>query len=877
MHPAQLLQAGATNGQGLLFNTTSGEWEASDVGLTINAANNYLPKRQSATAFINSLLYDNGASIGLNTVSPNATFHIYQNTTNTKGLMIDNEGTGDATISLRLTGVEEWLAGIDNSTTNNDFVIANSGLLGSADRLIIDGLNGNIGIGASPTSEKLYVGGGIGLSGLLTLGTGMDANSQNVTNLLGETYGAGWNNDYSAAAKHDIYTKIETISTGGDNLGNHTATSNLSMGVYNVDFTDPQNTNSSISLSVNDAAYPNTGLSIRALTNPADTEPIFRVMSSGGSERLRVEHNGVVSTTNPISVGSTGQSSFSGEITMNSKKIVSLGTPTASTDAATKAYVDAHTDADASTTNEIQTLSISGSDLSLSNGGGTVTLPSGGSVSGMGYLDEFYKQKFTSVSTDIAAENYGVGFGENFRPRMYEYKGKYHRLYFIYEALTPNRTCKIAWYDLENNVFSDTAYQIGTPAPNTDTHNGYAIIIDDYGYIIIISSIDDGQIRVFRSNYAELDNAGSVDVTTTLVTGTGLSTYSNYGTSAYMSDGRLVTCFRGDPFGSATQEDRTFAHSSDDGKTWTQVHAMDVTAEHWLYGEIVPDSWGGGVFYTIRVLSTLTGSNYPAIGVLWSKDMVNFGNLEYYATGGEGGWSKDVVTNGAITHSEMLTNLMVYSGIGTDKQFGRVRLNQLPNGSIVINALERNGAAPWDFVTSFNYNAQTLTLDTLKQDFSTLPGTPDIKWMSWSPYDLENNRFWATLADSSMVTYVTTDGGASWQSEQTVVSDGTVTVADGNFLHLGKHKHMIVRDRSDITMIREGESNMYQSFSNFAIKKVIVIDAEHDIKIIAGSGTPVGNVKAGVGSTFHRTDGGAGTAFYVKESGGVGTSGWVGK
>lgn len=46
--------------------------------------------------------------------------------------------------------------------------------------------------------------------------------------------------------------------------------------------------------------------------------------------------------------------------------------------------------------------------------------------------------------------------------------------------------------------------------------------------------------------------------------------------------------------------------------------------------------------------------------------------------------------------------------------------------------------------------------------------------------------------------------------------------------------------------------------------------------INVGSGTPEGVVTADVGSTFHRTDGGAGTSFYVKESG-TGNTGWVGK
>lgn len=44
--------------------------------------------------------------------------------------------------------------------------------------------------------------------------------------------------------------------------------------------------------------------------------------------------------------------------------------------------------------------------------------------------------------------------------------------------------------------------------------------------------------------------------------------------------------------------------------------------------------------------------------------------------------------------------------------------------------------------------------------------------------------------------------------------------------------------------------------------------------IISGAGAPEGVVTAPVGSQFHRTDGGAGTTLYIKESG-TGNTGWV--
>lgn len=47
-------------------------------------------------------------------------------------------------------------------------------------------------------------------------------------------------------------------------------------------------------------------------------------------------------------------------------------------------------------------------------------------------------------------------------------------------------------------------------------------------------------------------------------------------------------------------------------------------------------------------------------------------------------------------------------------------------------------------------------------------------------------------------------------------------------------------------------------------------------RVITGQGSPESSVVAGVGSIYMRTDGGAGTSVYVKESG-SGATGWVSK
>jgi hypothetical protein len=47
--------------------------------------------------------------------------------------------------------------------------------------------------------------------------------------------------------------------------------------------------------------------------------------------------------------------------------------------------------------------------------------------------------------------------------------------------------------------------------------------------------------------------------------------------------------------------------------------------------------------------------------------------------------------------------------------------------------------------------------------------------------------------------------------------------------------------------------------------------------LVRGSGTPESSVNAPIGSIYMRTDGGAATSIYVKESGGGGSTGWVAK
>lgn len=83
----------------------------------------------------------------------------------------------------------------------------------------------------------------------------------------------------------------------------------------------------------------------------------------------------------------------------NNTRITNLGTPTAGQDAATKAYVDAHNDGDASILNEIQDLVLTGDQLTLTNN------PSATTINLSQYKDNTDQQSLTLTGSTLSISN----------------------------------------------------------------------------------------------------------------------------------------------------------------------------------------------------------------------------------------------------------------------------------------------------------------------------------------------------------------------------------------------------------------------------------------------------------------------------------------
>ena len=94
-----------------------------------------------------------------------------------------------------------------------------------------------------------------------------------------------------------------------------------------INFQNAGSSNHTHALCNDDALFADEGVTLRALTNPGDATPLFRVVSEGGAERLRVEHNGTTSVGNHLSttgnasiggtLGSTGPADFDSSLTVD--------------------------------------------------------------------------------------------------------------------------------------------------------------------------------------------------------------------------------------------------------------------------------------------------------------------------------------------------------------------------------------------------------------------------------------------------------------------------------------------------------------------------------------------------------------------------------
>lgn len=144
---------------------------------------------------------------------------------------------------------------------------------------------------------------------------------------------------------------------------------------------------------------------------------------------------------------------------------------------------------------------------------------------------------------------------------------------------------------------------------------------------------------------------------------------------------------------------------------------------------------------------------------------------------------------------------------------------------------------------------------------------------------------WATYLTLDIGGSITTTGSIFGSSSFTAGTSGSIAWNGRSIMSSPSNGVVRIGDNAGTDfgrLIFGGTSSSYPAIKrqsagiDFVVGDDTAFTGTQDLYNRFGSGTPESVVTAPVGAVFHRTDGGAGTSFYVKESG-AGNTGWVAK
>lgn len=304
-------------------------------------------------------------------------------------------------------------------------------------------------------------------------------------------------------------------------------------------------------------------------------------------------------------------------------------------------------------------------------------------------------------------------------PKCFYYHGTYRRFYFTtYSnhkyasgAASSHGYNKnyISYYDLDSRSISNLIeVPISAAAStSTDRHNVSILIVADDGHIIVVQedldqspggggTAHNSSFEIYRSVLAEEieDPSTPAGFHFTKVTEVGLSVDDTYWIS-YPSiclgpnSGELFLMARAQYITTGYHDYTIIYKSIDNGVIWkdlsgstnlgTIVSNCDITGpDDWYsYSRMIPCERANGICLVINTnegpdgntyLGGETAANrYKGIYFLQSYDGITWNNVERFIEG-TGGYSKNIVTSGHITATQLTTNFKVDDVLDSDEQ-----------------------------------------------------------------------------------------------------------------------------------------------------------------------------------------------------------------
>ena len=165
----------------------------------------------------------NTGNVGIGTTSPASKLHVYQDnstTDTTNGLLVENDGTGDAVAQFLLTGTKRYMMGIDNSDSDKFVINTGAGDLSSGNRITFDSDMNMTTVGdvsGSSTSTGSFgklIGDGSGLTGVTAEWDGSHTGNASITGNLAIGHSSASELLHVKKATGDVNLVVESVAAG---------------------------------------------------------------------------------------------------------------------------------------------------------------------------------------------------------------------------------------------------------------------------------------------------------------------------------------------------------------------------------------------------------------------------------------------------------------------------------------------------------------------------------------------------------------------------------------------------------------------------------------------------------------------------------------